>query len=32
MGNVLSIHAEIFLKQGSTGRIFTPIETASKFT
>ncbi|MEO1263356.1 MAG: hypothetical protein AAFZ15_31390, partial [Bacteroidota bacterium] len=30
MGNLLSIHAEIFLKRNSNGRVLTPIETVTK--
>jgi len=30
MGNLLSIHAEIFLKRDSNGKIISPLETASK--
>ena len=30
MGNLLSIHAEIFLKRDSSGKVLTPIETVTK--
>lgn len=30
MGNLLSIHAEIFLKRDSNGKVLTPIETVTK--
>lgn len=30
MGNLLSIHAEIFLKRNSTGQLLTPVETLTK--